>query len=111
MKLDRPYLEHIADSIGAIEEYVAAGRDAYMRERQIRDATIRNFEIIGEAATHLSSAIVAGSDAPWGKIIAFRNRLIHGYWSVDHDLVWDVIERDLPRLKQEVGRLLGEMHG
>ncbi len=45
--------------------------------------------------------------ASWFKVIAFRNRLIHGYWSVDHILVWDVIVNDLPLLKHEVGRLLG----
>ena len=45
---------------------------------------------------------------PWSKIIVFRNRLIHGYWSVDLVLVWDVIVSDLPRLRTEVARLLAE---
>jgi uncharacterized protein with HEPN domain len=106
VKSDRPYLEHIADSISAIEGYVAGGRDVYLRERMIQDAVIRNFEVIGEAATHLSAAAGAAAGAPWGKVVAFRNRLIHGYWSIDHYLVWDVIANDLPRLKQEVVRLL-----
>jgi len=39
-----------------------------------------------------------------GKVIAFRNRLIHGYWSIDQHLVWDVIAHDLPQLRQEVLR-------
>jgi len=104
MKSDRPYLEHIADSIAAIQTYAAGGRDVYLRERMIQDAVIRNFEVIGEAATHLSAA--AGAGVPLGKVIAFRNRLIHGYWSIDHQLVWDVIANDLPPLKQEVERLL-----
>ena len=43
---------------------------------------------------------------PWAKVIAFRNRLIHGYWSIDYLLVWDVVVNDLPPLKQEVTRLL-----
>jgi len=51
VKSDRPYLEHIADSIAAIEGYVAGGREVYLRERLIQDAVIRNFEVIGEAAT------------------------------------------------------------
>lgn len=49
MKSDRFYLEHIADSIRAIESYVAGGREVFLRERIIQDAVIRNFEIIGEA--------------------------------------------------------------
>ncbi len=50
MKSDKPFMEHIAASIVAIESYVAGGRDIFMREQMIRDAVIRNFEIIGEAA-------------------------------------------------------------
>ena len=50
MKSDRPYLGHIADSIAAIESYVARGRETFLRQRLIQDAVIRNFEIISEAA-------------------------------------------------------------
>jgi uncharacterized protein with HEPN domain len=109
VKSDRPYLAHIADSIATIESYVAGGRDAFLRERMIQDAVIRNFEIIGEAAGRLSSSMRDASDVSWGEVIAFRNRLIHGYWSVDVRLVWDVIEHELPGLKQAVGRLLAEL--
>jgi uncharacterized protein with HEPN domain len=106
VKSDLPYLGHIADSIGAIESYVASGREAFMKERLIQDAVIRNFEIIGEAANRLSAPTRDGSDETWRKVIAFRNRLIHGYWSIDLVLVWDVIVKDLPILKLEVARLL-----
>lgn len=54
MKSELPYLGHIADAIDAIESYVVAGRDHFLRERLVQDAVIRNFEIIGEAATDLS---------------------------------------------------------
>jgi uncharacterized protein with HEPN domain len=108
VKSDRPYLAHIADSIAAIEVYVSGGRDAFLAERMVQDAVIRNFEIIGEAATRLSPAIRENGNIPWARIIAFRNRLIHGYWSVDLILVWDVVTHDLPVLKAEVTRLLAE---
>ena len=75
MKSDHPYLAHIADAISAIENYVAGGRDAFLRGRMIQDAVI-------------------------------RNRLIHGYWSIDLPLVWNVIERELPPLKTAVASLL-----
>jgi uncharacterized protein with HEPN domain len=74
----------------------------------IQDAVIRNFEVIGEAANRLSDAARQGDGVPWARIIAFRNRLIHGYWSIDLVLVWDVIVNDLPKLKAEVSRLLNE---
>lgn len=57
MKSDLPYLGHIADSIAAIEAYVVGGRDPFMKERLIQDAVIRNFEVIGEAASHLSPKV------------------------------------------------------
>jgi uncharacterized protein with HEPN domain len=108
VKSDLPYLQHIRDSIAAIEEYVAGGREAFLRERLIQDAVVRNFEIIGEAASRVSAASRGRRGLPWRKIIAFRNRLIHGYWSVDPILVWDVITRDLPVLRVSVERLLTE---
>ena len=111
MKSDLPYLGHIADAITAIESYVSGGRDTFLREQLIQDAVIRNFEIIGEAANRLSSEIRGRTGVPWGKIIAFRNRLIHGYWSVDPFLVWDAVSRDLPTLKSEVARLRAELSG
>ncbi len=106
MKSDLPFLGHIADSVAAIETYTSGGRDAFFREQLLQDAVIRNFEIIGEAANRLSPAVRARPGVPWSKLIAFRNRLIHGYWSIDLPLVWDVIENELPGLKAEVERLL-----
>jgi uncharacterized protein with HEPN domain len=111
MKSDLPLLGHIADSIAAIESYTTAGRDAFLTDRLTQDAVIRNFEIIGEAASRLSSGVRNRPGVPWRKIIAFRNRLIHAYWSVDLPLVWDVIENDLPPLKAEVSRLLAQLSG
>jgi uncharacterized protein with HEPN domain len=111
VKSDLPYLGHINDAIAAIETYVAGGRETFLRERMIQDAVIRNFEVIGEAANRLSPAARDPAGAVWQRIIAFRNRLIHGYWSVDLLLVWDVIQKDLPGLKLEFARLLRDLGG
>ncbi len=111
MKSDLPLLGHIADSIAAIESYTATGRDAFLADRLTQDAVIRNFEIIGDAASRLSAVIRNQPGVPWRKIIAFRNRLIHAYWSVDLPLVWNVIENDLPPLKAEISRLRGPPSG
>ena len=80
-----------------------------MTQRLIQDAVIRNFEIIGEAASRLSPGVRERDGGVWRKIIAFRNRLIHGYWSVDLLLVWDVIVSELPALREEVARLVSEL--
>ena len=102
MKSDLPYLGHIADSIAAIETYVAEGRTVFMAQRLIQDAVVRNFEIIGEAANHLSPASREGFDEAWRKVIAFRNRLIHGYYQVDPDQVWRVVSEDLLELRRQI---------
>ena len=106
MRSDRLYLEHILDSIAAIEAYIVPGEETFLRERMIQDAVIRNFEIIGEAANRLTPELRAETPIPWKRIIAFRNRLIHAYWGVDVLLVWDVIINEPPSRKSEAARLL-----
>ena len=63
------------------------------------DATVRNLELIGEAATHIPESIrLKTSEIPWRMIIATRNRLIHGYLGIDNDTLWSIIQTDIPAL-------------
>lgn len=63
------------------------------------DATLRNLELIGEAATHVPDEIRdAHPEVPWRMIIATRNRLIHGYLGIDNDILWSIIQDDIPAL-------------
>lgn len=63
------------------------------------DATLRNLELIGEAATHIPDDIRSNHpDIPWRMIIATRNRLIHGYLGIDNDTLWSIIRDDVPEL-------------
>lgn len=63
------------------------------------DATLRNLELLGEAATHIPGEIrAANPDIPWRMIIATRNRLIHGYLGIDGDTLWSIIQDDVPEL-------------
>ena len=63
------------------------------------DATLRNLELIGEAATHIPDIIrAAHPEIPWRMIIATRNRLIHGYLGIDDDTLWSIIRDDVPEL-------------
>jgi uncharacterized protein with HEPN domain len=63
------------------------------------DATIRNLELIGEAATHVPDSVrEANTDIPWRLIVATRNRLIHGYLGIDNDTLWSIIQTDIPAL-------------
>ncbi|MBV1789028.1 DUF86 domain-containing protein [Marinobacterium sp. D7] len=63
------------------------------------DATLRNLELIGEAATHIPDAVRDSyPEIPWRLIIATRNRLIHGYLGIDEDTLWSIIQDDIPEL-------------
>lgn len=63
------------------------------------DATIRNLELIGEAATNIPEQIRnSNPHIPWRQVIAIRNRLIHGYLGIDNDILWSVIQDDIPSL-------------
>ncbi|HWS95236.1 MAG TPA: HepT-like ribonuclease domain-containing protein [Candidatus Methylomirabilis sp.] len=68
----------------------------------------RDFEIIGEALSQASRFFprVAGRVTDEQQVIAFRNRLIHGYATVRHALVWDIVQTKLPKLKEEVAKML-----
>ena len=63
------------------------------------DATLRNIELIGEAATHVPGHVRKDyPDIPWRRIVGIRNRVAHGYLGIDDDVVWDVIQVDVPDL-------------
>jgi uncharacterized protein with HEPN domain len=81
--------------------HYAEGYDlpALVADQRTYDATLRNLELLGEAATHIPHSVRDhASNVPWRAIIAMRNRLIHGYLGVDDDTVWSVLATDLPAL-------------
>ena len=81
-------------AIGKIREYTAAiDFDAFMADSRTVDAVERNFEIIGEAANQLPQSVRDGATSvDWYAIISFRNRLIHGYFGVDYQILWYIVE-------------------
>jgi uncharacterized protein with HEPN domain len=104
------YLEHIAERIRRIEEAAQDGRSAFKSSHVLQDAIIRNFEVIGEAVKQLSSELRdAHPEVPWQRVAGFRDVLIHDYMGVDLDEVWNVIEKELPRLKHTVDTMLAEL--
>lgn len=72
---------------------------AFVTDSRTYDATLRNLELIGEAATHIPTAIrEAHPEVPWRTMVGVRNRIIHGYLGIDSDLIWDIIQKDIPVL-------------
>jgi uncharacterized protein with HEPN domain len=70
------------------------------------DATLRNLELIGEAASHVPDLVrAAHPQIPWRLVIATRNRLIHGYLGIDNDVLWSIIRDDIPALLEQLRAL------
>ncbi len=107
MKDDKFYLHHILEAAEKIESYTAAGRDSFMKAAMVQDAVIRNLEIIGEAAKQLSEWFKKrNADIPWRNVSGLRDILIHHYMGVDLEKVWNVVEYNLPQLKQAIQKNL-----
>jgi uncharacterized protein with HEPN domain len=79
----------------------------FRQTARLKDAVIRNLEIIGEAVKRLSDATkIAHPDVPWRQIAGMRDKLIHDYFGVDLDLIWEIIDRHLPPLRHTVAAIL-----
>lgn len=108
-KDDTVYLRHILDAIEQVEDYLrGVSSDQFMQTRIVQDAVVRRLEIIGEASRNVSGEFQqAHPEVPWGQIIGLRNRIIHAYFNVNLQIVWEIAKNDLPPLKQELRRILG----
>ena len=107
----RAFLWDVIEAANDIQSFVQDAKISdYSANPMLKAAVERKFEIIGEALGQLSRHFpdIPVRIAGCGQIIAFRNRLIHGYSVVSDALVWDVIEADLPKLKSDAETLLKE---
>lgn len=104
------YLEHILEAIERIDNYLADMDEvAFLNDQKTQDAVVRNFEIIGEAAHNIeryhAEFAAAHPEVPWTVVYAMRNRVAHGYFKVDLDMVWKTIHSDLPELHTQIKQL------
>jgi uncharacterized protein with HEPN domain len=111
-KDDSVYLRHILDAINTVEEYLqGVDEERFKATRLLQDGAIRQIEIVGEAVRHMSSDIRRTyPEIPWQDIAGMRDKLIHDYFGVDIEKVWDTTQEDLPVLKEKVIQILKEYH-
>jgi len=105
------YLSEILEAIGSIKDFThGMDREAFLNDEKTKSAVVRQFEIIGEAAKSIPEETrLLDSDIPWNNIAGMRDRLIHAYFKVDYDLVWDTIETELPVLENKIGMLFSKL--
>ena len=103
-------LHDILEAIGHIERYTTRGRRAFEQDELIQNWFVRHLQIIGEAARALpQDTRDRAPQIPWSQMVGMRHILVHNYFGIDTELVWDVVDRDLPPLKREIEALLGKL--
>lgn len=104
------YLQHIRDEAGFLtRRSVKTTHVAFVADEVLRRAFVRSLEIIGEAVKMLPPALIEReTEIDWRALAGMRDRLIHGYFGVDYDLVWNVVALKIPPLLLVVERLLSE---
>ena len=102
------YLRHIVAEADYLAGQTASiSKDEFLNSETLRRAFVRSLEVIGEATKKLPDEFRARhSQVDWRAMAGMRGRLIHGYFGVDHDLVWEVATQKIPALRHAVHRIL-----
>lgn len=102
MRSDRERFTDILEAIDNIERYASRGKQEFINDELFQVWVVRHLQIIGEAANRVSDETRSRfPDIPWGKMIGMRHILVHGYFEIDVEIVWSVVEKDLTPLKQQ----------
>ena len=105
---DKGRLEHILESIGYIIDF-SEGIDLedFKNDKKLQFAIIKNVEIIGEASYMLSNEFrEQHPEVPWRKIIHLRHILVHGYYQIKLEMIWEIVQKDLILLKEQIQTIL-----
>jgi uncharacterized protein with HEPN domain len=106
----RVYLDDILDATRKITVYTGGlSKAAFLEDEKTLDAVVRNLEVIGEAVKKLPENLRAKHSAvEWKKIAGLRDILIHEYFGLDAEIVWDIVQNKVPALDREVRMMLNE---
>ena len=104
------FLDHMLAAIHRIYRYTKDMTEStFLASEQVQEAVLRNLEIIGEAARNIERKhpdfAAQHSDIPWEDVYLMRNRICHGYFTVDLEIVWKTTQRDIPELERQILQL------
>ena len=108
-RMDSDLLNDIQEAIRRIIDYIAGMTyETFLADIKTQDAVIRNLEIIGEATKNLSERLrLKNPHIPWKNMSSVRNRLIHHYFGVNLDIVWQIVTVELPEVASELNKISG----
>ena len=107
MRNDRERIRDIQEAINKIEKYAIRGREESFANELIQSWILPQLQIIGEAARSMNSHTHEQyPEISWRDMIDFRNLLVHEYFRVDLELIWQIVEQELPILKQQIDSIL-----
>lgn len=106
---DRLFVTDVLEHAGRALSYATGGEGRFKSEPMVQDAVLRCLEVIGEATKRVSPELKAAAPAvPWKRMAGLRDVLIHGYDSVDLDIVWGVVADELPLVVGAIRELMKE---
>ncbi|MBI5555509.1 MAG: DUF86 domain-containing protein [Elusimicrobia bacterium] len=111
MKKDKLYLQHILEAIADIENFLKnINKEAFSQDREKQYAVIRALEIIGEATKNVTKEVKKSyAEIPWKDIAGMRDILIHQYFGVNIELMWETIQVKLPELKEQINKIMKKL--
>jgi uncharacterized protein with HEPN domain len=110
MRSDRLYLQDIIDAIGEVHRYLPADRSAFDANPLLQSHILRQVQIIGEAVFRITDATKdANPSVPWRQIAGMRHILVHDYFRVDWNIVFQTASKDVPTLKPAIERILASL--
>jgi uncharacterized protein with HEPN domain len=106
-------LKDISGAIDRIEQYIKElSFDAFSEDQKSVDAVVRNLEIIGEATNRLPEQFKEKhSEIEWYKVVGLRHRIVHEYFGIDLELIWQILHKDLPELKRKIRHIMTDDAG
>ncbi len=109
-RTDRDSLSDIQEAIRRVSVYTTGiTYEAFLTDTKTQDAVIRNLEVTGEATKNLSEELRAKyPDVPWQSMAGVRDRLIHHYFGINLDIVWQIVTVELPDVASQMGEILSE---
>ncbi len=107
-RADKDLLGDIIDAAEQCQRYVQGySFEQFVNDRKTQDAVVRNLEIMGEAAKHVSGALKKQHpEIPWRPLAGVRDRVAHDYFGINYEIIWGILTQELPSLKADLQRIL-----